>query len=183
MSYDFSSFKKKLEGVEDWLTTEYAGVRTGRATPAILDNVYLDSYGTRTPLKHVASISIEDARTIRVAPWDKGQIKGIEKAIGEANLGLSASSDTMGVRVFFPELTSERRIALVKVTREKLEHARVSVRAERDEVWSEIQTLEKEGEIPEDDKFRLKEDMQKFVDQANAKLEEMAERKEREISE
>jgi ribosome recycling factor len=183
MSYDFSSFKKKLEGVEEWLANEYTGVRTGRATPAILDNVYIEAYGTRTPLKHVASISIEDARTIRVAPWDKSQIKGIEKSIGEANLGLSASSDTMGVRVFFPELTAERRTALVKVTGEKLEHARVSVRAERDDVWSEIQTLEREGEIPEDDKFRLKEEMQKLVDGANAKLEEMSERKEKEIAE
>lgn len=183
MAYDFSSFKEKLEGVQDWLSAEYTGVRTGRATPAILDGIYLDSYGTRTPIKHVASISIEDARTIRVAPWDKGQIKGIEKAIGEANLGLSVSSDALGIRVFFPELTAERRAALLKVTGEKLEHARVSVRAERDEVWSEIQTLEREGEIPEDDKFRLKDEMQKFVDQANAKLEEMAARKEKEIAE
>ncbi len=183
MAYDFSSFKEKLEGIQEWLSTEYTSVRTGRATPAILDSIYLDSYGTRTPIKHVASISIEDARTIRVAPWDKGQVKGIEKAIGEANLGLSVSSDSMGVRVFFPELTAERRAALLKVTREKLEHARVSVRAERDDVWSEIQTLEKEGEIPEDEKFSLKEEMQKFVDQANAKLEEMSERKGKEISE
>ena len=183
MAYDFSSFKEKLQGVEDWLATEYTGVRTGRATPAILDNVYLESYGSRTPIKHAASISIEDARTIRVVPWDKGQIKGIEKAIGEANLGLSVSSDAMGVRVFFPELTAERRTALLKVTGEKLEHARVSVRSERDDVWSEIQTLEREGDIPEDDKFRLKEEMQKYVDQANAKLEEMAGRKEKEISE
>ncbi|MCX6736276.1 MAG: ribosome recycling factor [Candidatus Parcubacteria bacterium] len=183
MSYDFSSFKEKLEGIQEWLSTEYTSVRTGRATPAILDSIYLDSYGTRTPIKHVASISIEDARTIRVAPWDKGQVKGIEKAIGEANLGLSVSSDAMGVRVFFPELTAERRAALLKVTREKLEHARVSVRSERDDVWSEIQMLEKEGEIPEDEKFSLKEEMQKFVDQANAKLEEMSERKGKEIAE
>ncbi|MCX6738540.1 MAG: ribosome recycling factor [Candidatus Parcubacteria bacterium] len=183
MAYDFSSFKEKLGGIQEWLSTEYTSVRTGRATPAILDSIYLDSYGTRTPIKHVASISIEDARTIRVAPWDKGQVKGIEKAIGEANLGLSVSSDAIGVRVFFPELTAERRAALLKVTREKLEHARVSVRSERDDVWSEIQMLEKEGEIPEDEKFSLKEEMQKFVDQANAKLEEMSERKGKEISE
>ncbi len=183
MSYDFSSFKKKLQGAEEWLASEYTGVRTGRATPAILDNVYLESYGTRTPLKHVASISIEDAKTIRVAPWDKSQIKGIEKAISEANLGLSASSDSFGVRVFFPELTSERRTSLLKVVGDKMEHARVSVRAERDEVWSEIQTQEREGEITEDDKFHLKEEMQKMVDSANAKLEQMAERKEKEIAE
>jgi ribosome recycling factor len=183
MAYDFSDFKLNLEGIEEWLGNEYLGVRTGRATPAILDSVYVESYGSRTPIKHVASIAIEDAKTIRVSPWDKSQVKGIEKAIAEANLGLSASSDAQGIRVFFPELTSERRSALMKVVREKLEHSRVSVRAERDEVWSDIQTKEREGEIAEDDKFRLKDEMQKFVDSANQKLEEMAERKEKEISE
>ncbi|TRZ52658.1 ribosome recycling factor [bacterium] len=169
--------------MEEWLASEYTGVRTGRATPAILDNVYLESYGTRTPLKHVASIAIEDARTIRVAPWDKSQIKGIEKAIGEANLGLSVSSDTFGVRVFFPELTAERRTALLKIVGDKMEHARVSVRSERDEVWSEIQLQERDGEITEDDKFHLKDEMQKFVDSSNAKLEEMSARKGKEIAE
>ena len=183
MSYDFTAFKKGLEGIEEWLGGEYLGVRTGRATPAILDGVSVEAYGSRTPLKHVASVTIEDAKTIRVAPWDKAQIKAIEKAIMEANLGLGASSDAQGVRVFFPELTSERRSALMKVVREKLEHARVSIRGERDDVWSDIQKKEKDGDIAEDDKFKLKEEMQKLVDSANQKMEEMAERKEREISE
>lgn len=182
MPYDFSNFKKQLREVEGWLGNEYLGVRTGRATPAILDNVVVEVFGSRTPLKHAASISIEDAKTIRVAPWDKSLIKAMEKAIAEANLGLSVSSDDQGLRVSFPDLTSERRQALVKVTREKLEHARVSVRSERDEVWSDIQAQERDGDIPEDDKFRLKEEMQKYVDAANQKLESLAERKEDEIS-
>lgn len=182
MPYDFSHFKKQLQEAEEWLGNEYLGVRTGRATPAILDNVSIDVYNARTPLKHVASISIEDAKTIRVAPWDKSLIKQMEKAIMEANLGLSASSDDSGLRVSFPDLTSERRQALVKVTREKLEQARVSVRSERDEVWSEIQAGEREGTIAEDEKFRLKDEMQKFVDAANQKLEAHAARKEEEIS-
>ncbi len=183
MAYDFTAFKKGLLTVEEWLSNEYLTVRTGRATPAILDSVWLESYGARTPIKHVASISIEDARTIRVSPWDKAQIKAIEKAIAEANLGLGTSSDSQGVRVFFPELTAERRTALMKVVREKLEHARVSVRSERDEIWSDLQEKERDGEIAEDEKFRLKEEMQKFVDSTNSKLEEMSIRKEKEISE
>jgi ribosome recycling factor len=182
MSYDFSHFKKQLEETAERLGNEYLGVRTGRATPAILDNVSVDVYNARTPLKHAASISIEDAKTIRVAPWDKSLIKAMEKAIMEANLGLSVSSDDQGLRVSFPDLTSERRQALVKVTREKLEHARVSVRSERDEVWSEIQTEERDGNIAEDEKFRLKDEMQKYVDAANQKLEALALRKEEEIS-
>jgi ribosome recycling factor len=183
MSYDFTAFKKSLLEVEEWLGNEYLGVRTGRATPAILDSVFVESYGSRTPLKHVASVTIEDAKTIRVSPWDKSQVKAIEKAIMEANLGLGASSDAQGVRVFFPELTAERRTALMKVVREKLEHGRVSVRSERDEIWSDIQEKERGGEIAEDEKFKLKDEMQKFVDGANQRLEEMAERKEKEISE
>lgn len=182
MSYDFSNFKKQLQDVEEWLGNEYLGVRTGRATPAILDNVSVDVYNSRTPIKHAASISVEDARTLRIAPWDKSLIKAMEKAIAEANLGLSVSSDDQGLRVSFPDLTSERRMSLVRVTREKLEHARVSVRSERDEVWNAIQKEEREGNIPEDDKFRLKEEMQRFVDVANQKLEMLAEKKQEEIS-
>ncbi|MBI2120947.1 MAG: ribosome recycling factor [Parcubacteria group bacterium] len=182
MSYDFSHFKKQLQGVEEWLGNEYLGVRTGRATPAILDGVSVEIYNARTPLKHAAAISIEDAKTLRVAPWDKTQIKAMEKAVMEANLGLSVSSDASGLRVSFPDLTSERRTALVKVTREKLEQARISVRSERDEVWSEIQAEEREGAIAEDKKFRLKDEMQKYVDAANQKLEALAVRKEEEIS-
>ena len=183
MAYDFSTFKKGLQGIEEWLANEYTGVRTGRATPAILDSVFIETYGSRNPIKHVASVTIEDAKTIRVSPWDKAQIKAIEKAIAEANLGLGSSSDAQGVRVFFPELTADRRTALMKVVREKLEHARVSVRAERDETWSDIQEKEKAHEISDDDKFRLKDEMQKFVDTENQRMEEMAERKEKEISE
>lgn len=182
MSYDFSHFKKQLQGIEEWLGNEYLGVRTGRATPAILDGVSVEAYGARTPLKHAAAISIEDAKTLRVAPWDKTQIKAMEKAVMEANLGLSVSSDDRGLRVFFPDLTSERRTSLVKVVREKLEQARVSVRSERDEIWSDIQSQEREGSIAEDEKFRLKDEMQKYVDAANKKLEELAGRKEDEIS-
>lgn len=183
MQYDFSQFKNNLAQAGEWLGQELLGIRTGRASPSLLDGVHIDSYGTRTPLKHAANISTEDAKTLRVVPWDKSHVKGIEKAVTEANLGVSVSSDADGVRVFFPDLTEERRKTLAKLASERTEDARIRVRKERDEVWKDIQEKEREGDIAEDDKFRLKEEMQKFVDAANEKLDELLKKKEKEISE
>lgn len=179
--YNFSIFKTKLTEVEDWLGREYSGIRTGKATPAVLDSVMVESYGTKTPLKHVAAIGIEDARTVRITPWDKSQLGAIQTAIEAANIGLSVSPDSAGLRAIFPMLTEERRKMLIKLTGEKLEDARVSVRKEREKVWEEIQEQEKAGEMSEDDKYRAKEDLQKMVDEANGKLEALSKRKEAEI--
>lgn len=179
--YNFSSFKTKLGEVEEWLGREYLGIRTGKAAPAVLDNVMVDSYGSKTPLKHVAAISIEDARTIRVTPWDKSQLSAIQTAIDVANLGLSVSPDSTGLRVIFPALTEERRKMLIKLMGEKLEDARISVRKEREKIWSDIQAEEKAGKASEDDKFKAKDELQKLIDEANKKLEELSKRKEFEI--
>ena len=130
---------------------------------------------------HVASITIEDARTIRVAPWDKGVIRELEQAINEADLGLSVSSDGEGLRVHFPMLTGETRQKLVKVLKEKLEEARVRVRSAREDANKEIESLAKEGNFGEDEKRRFKEDVQKKVDEANGTLEELFESKEKEV--
>ncbi len=181
MAYDFSDFKKRLAEIIAWLSEEFLGIRIGRAAPSVLDGIMVDLYGAKTPLKHVAGISIENPRVLRVSPWDKSQVKAIEKAIGDANLGVSASSDEGGIRVFFPELTEDRRKMLTKLAKEKMEDARISVRKERDFLQNDINTKEKSGEISEDDKFRLKEEMQKLVDAANKSLDELLEKKEREI--
>ncbi len=182
MPYDFNQFKKRVIGVEEWLGNEFSGIRTGRATAVLLDSVLVDSYGARTALKHVANISVEDAKTLRITPWDNSLVKGIETAIAASNLGVSTVPDSAGVRVIFPDLTSERRAQLVKLVGQKLEDARVSLRKEREEVWNDIQTKEKEGDLTEDEKFKYKEDLQKLVDEANKKLEAMAEKKEAEIA-
>lgn len=182
MSYDFKPFEKKLADILDRAQKELSQVRTGRATPAILDSVQVESYGTRMGIAQVATVSVEDARTLRIAPWDMSQAKEIEKAVTMANLGLSVGADEKGVRVFFPELTSERRASLMKLAKEKMEEIRASVRAARDEVWSDIQKQEKEKKMSEDDKFRSKDEMQKRVDTTNQKLDEALERKEKEIS-
>lgn len=181
MQYNFSNFKTELNKVADFLSKEYSQLNIGRASPMVLDGVFVESYGTRSPLKNVASVSIEDPKTLRIAPWDKGQIKEIEKAITTENLGLSVATDDMGIRVIFPQLTTETRQALVKVLKEKLEEQRIAVRKERERVWEEIQESEKDGKMTEDEKFGAKEYLQKIIDEANTNLENIFEKKEREV--
>lgn len=182
MAYDFKPFEKKIAEVAAHAQKELAGIRTGRAAPAILDGVQVESYGSRVAINTIASVSVEDARTLRISPWDASLGKEIEKAIMQANLGLSVALDERGVRVAFPELTADRRTSLIKLAKEKVEECRTRLRGARDEVWSDIQAKEKEGKMAEDDKFRAKEDMQKRVDAANAQFEQLLERKEKEIA-
>ena len=181
MAYDFSILKAKISDIEKWLKKEFFSIRTGRATPSILDSIRVDSYGAKLPIVQVANVGVEDNRTLRIVPYDASVGKEIEKAIVASNLGLSVSSDDRGVRVSFPELTSENRSALAKVVKEKLEQARISLRGERDNMWSDIQKQEKEGGMAEDDKFRYKEEMQKLIDEGNSNLELLVDKKEREI--
>ena len=183
MAKDFNEFKKAGEGVIDWLKSEYIGIRTGRATPAILDAVSVSAYGSPMHINQLATVSVEGPKSLRVIPWDKGVIKDIDKAVREANLGLSSSIDGEGLRVSFPELTGERRALLIKAAKEKLEEARIRVRNEREKAIGELDRGEKEGTLSKDDKFRLKNDLQKMVDDLNEKLEDLADKKEKEIME
>lgn len=182
-NYDFKVFDGKIAASKEWLAKEYRGLRTGRAAPAILDSVQVSAYGSMVPLKQVGNVSTEDARTLRVTAFDPSILKDIERGITAAEIGVGTSSDGTSVRVTFPELTSERREQLVKLAKGKLEEARTAVRIARDEAWKEIQTREKEGTLTEDDKFSLKEELQKKVDAGNGDLEKSFERKEAEMSE
>ena len=175
--YDVSAFKKAASEKGEWLSQELQGLRTGRATPALLDGVSIEVYGSRMKLNQVANISVEDARTIYVNPWDKGEVKSIEKAITLADLGVSVGSDDKGIRVSFPELTEERRTQLVKLVRTKLEEARVRVKGLRTKAITDIE----KGEASEDEVKRLKADVQKAIDDANKNLETIAEKKELEL--
>ncbi len=182
MTYDFSDFKDRMKEVEEWLKKEFSQLRTGRATSAILDSITVESYGSQTPIAHVGSISMEDARTLRIAPWDKSQVKAIEAAIQKANLGLSVVSDDGGLRVIFPELTGERRQQIIKLMKDKLEDARISLRKERENLLGEWKKMEKEGEMSEDEHFKAKEELQKHVDEANGRFDKMAAQKETEVT-
>lgn len=174
--------KKKLEEAADWLGETYGGIRSGQATPALLDSIRVENYGSKMPINQVGSIGIEDARTLRISTWDAGVIPAVETAIREADLGVSVSTDSAGLRVSFPELTSERREQLLKLAKQKLEDARVSVRSARDEIIKTIEKQQKDGDISEDDKFTQKEAVQKLVDETNKKLEGMFTKKEAEIT-
>ena len=160
---------------------EYSQLNIGRASPMVLDGVSVESYGLRVPLKNTASISIEDPKTLRIAPWDKNQIKDIEKAIVSANLGLSVTADDLGIRVIFPQLTTETRQNLVKVLKGKLEEQRIIVRREREHIWKDVENRERDGKLTEDEKFRAKEELQKIIDEVNRNLETSFEKKQREV--
>jgi len=177
MSYNFSNFKADLKKVEDFLSKGYSELNIGRASPMVLDSVSVESYGQKQPIKNVASVAIEDPKTLRINPWDKSVIKEIEKAIMIADLGLSTAVDESGIRVIFPQLTGETRQKLVKILKDKLEDARISVRKVRQD---EMDLLQK-AELNEDEMKRAKEDIQKLVDETNKNLEALFSKKEGEV--
>lgn len=181
MIYKFDEFEKNLKEIEEWLIKELAGIRTGRASANILDSVRVELYGAKTPLNQISSITSEDAKTLRISAWDVNAIKDIEKAIAQADLGVSLVNDGKGLRVIFPDLTSERREILSKQVGKKLEEAKISMRNAREKVWNNIQESEKAGNMNEDEKFKSKEDMQKIFDSYQKNLETLAKNKDTEI--
>lgn len=172
---------EKLKEVNEWLQKEYASIRTGQASPMLLDGIKVESYGSYMPINQVGSVNIEDARTLRISVWDKGSVSAIERAIQDANLGISTASDSDGVRVIFPELTSERRVQLMKLAKAKLEDARISVRGVRDEIMKFLDKQQKDGDISEDERFTQKEKVQTQVDLTNRTLEALFDKKEAEL--
>jgi ribosome recycling factor len=123
MVYDFKRFETRTAEIDTWLGREFSGIRTGRATPVLLDFVQVEAYGAKVPINQVGSVNVEDARTLRVSVWDASLVRAVEKGIIDADLGMSVVSDSSGLRVIFPELTGERRIQLLKIAKAKLEEA------------------------------------------------------------
>lgn len=183
MAFDFGEFKEASDSALGWLKKEYAGLSTGRAIPSILDGVLVNAYGSPMSINQLATVAIEDPKTLRLIAWDKDITKDIDKAIRESNLGLSVAIDAAGLRVSFPELTGERRAMLSKIAKEKLEEARIKIRTERERSLETIDRHERDGSMSEDDKFRFKQELQKLVDATNQRLEELSVKKEREILE
>lgn len=182
MAYDFTKLKGQIKETEEWLQRELSGIRTGRAAPALLDAVRPEAYGARTPIAQLASVSIEDARTLRIIPWDKSIAKAIEKAITEADLGVSTAADDQGLRVIFPELTADRRTMLAKLANEKHEHAKVTLRGHRTDAMKSLDELEKGGGVGKDEIKRNKEEVQKLIDAGSDALAALAQKKEEEIA-
>lgn len=183
MSFDFKRFDSRVAEIDSWLMREFTGIRTGRATPALLDLVTVEAYGSRMPINQVGSVSVEDPRTLRISVWDTSLVRDVEKALTSADLGVSLVVDSSGLRVIFPMLTGERRAQLLKIAKAKLEEARVSIRGARDEAMKDIDAQQKSGELSEDERFSAKEELQKRVEQRNASLQSHYDQKEKEINE
>lgn len=171
----------ELEKNFNFFKSEISTLSVGRATPHLVEDVSVEYYGSLVPLRQVATITVPDPRTIAIQPFDRNQLKEIEKAINLANLGFNPNNNGEMIRISIPQPTEERRKDLAKLLNKILENARIGVRNAREEAMKEIKGLEKEGEISEDDKFMMQEEIQKTVDAANKKLEEESEKKEKEI--
>lgn len=180
---DLEKFKPEFKKIEDFLKEELTGLRVGRATPALVENVAVDYYGTKTPLKQIASISAPEPRVLVIEPWDKNALPGIEKAILASNLGFSPVVDKNIIRITIPQLTEERRISLIKILSAKLEEAKIKCRGRRDEMMKEINDARNAKIITEDDRFKLKEKAEEMVKETIAHLENQAWQKEKEIKE
>jgi len=162
---------------------EFASVRTGRASPALLDRISVDYYGAQTPLKQLATISTSEARLLTVQPYDKGSIKAIEKAILESDVGLTPSNDGAVIRLAIPELTEERRRELVKVVRHIAEEGRIAIRNIRRDVMHDLRELKEAGETGSDDEHRAEAELQKLTDAKIGELDVALKHKEEEILE
>ncbi len=162
---------------------EFATVRTGRASPSLLDRVQVDYYGAVTPLRQLASIAASEARLLTITPYDKSSIKAIEKAILESDVGLTPSNDGNLIRLVIPELTEERRKDLAKVVRRIAEEGRVGVRNVRRDVQHDLRELKTEGDLGADDEHRAEAELQKLTDQHTAAIDAALAAKEKEILE
>ena len=175
--------QQKVARAIEHLTTGLAGVRTGRASLLLFDAVRVDYYGTLTPLRQIATLSLPDSRTVVVQPWDTTQIAAVEKAILTAGIGVTPINDGKVVRITIPPLTEERRREMVKLIGKMGEEGRVAIRNARREINDEIKAQQKKGEIAEDVARRQQDDIQKMTDQAIARVEEMVKKKEKEVLE
>jgi ribosome recycling factor len=162
---------------------EFATVRTGRASPHLLDRIDVDYYGATTPLRQLANISASEARLLTVTPYDKSSIKSIEKSIMESDIGLTPSNDGSVIRLTIPELTEERRKELVRVVHGIAEEGRVSVRNVRRDIMHDLRELKKEGEVGEDEERRAESELQKLTDKRIGEIDSFLSGKEEEILE
>jgi ribosome recycling factor len=174
---------RRMDKSVETTVTEFNGVRTGRASAALLDRIQIDYYGTRTPLKQLASINVPEPRMLTIQPFDPTSVKAIEKAVMESDLGLTPSNDGKVIRLPIPQLTEERRKELVKVVKHLAEEGRVAVRNVRRDVMHDLKELVDGGDVGADEEHRAEERVQKLTDEHIHKLDELLKKKEAEIME
>jgi len=175
------SQKSDFQSVIDHLQKDLNALRTGRASPALVEDIKVLAYGSVMDVKSIASIATQDAKTLVIDPWDKTLTQAIEKAIREANLGINPAVDGSTVRISLPQMTEENRRHLVKQMKEQVEESKVAVRGVREGIRDRVMEMEKEKEMGEDEKFKTLDELDKMTKDYTSKIEEMAQKKEEEI--
>lgn len=183
MSFDLNETKRKMEAALEALKKEFAGLRTGRANPGMLDPVLVDSYGSKMPLNQVGNISAPEARLLTVTVWDRSMVSAVEKAIHDSGLGLNPQTEGQTIRLPIPAMTEERRKEMTKVSAKYAEASRVAVRNIRRDGMENVKKMEKDKAISEDDRERLEKDIQKATDDVIAKIDAALTQKDKEIME
>jgi len=171
----------EFEGALEHLRTELKGLRTGRASTALVEMLPIEAYGSTQPLRDLAQISVPEARQVLIQPWDPAVIKDIEKAIQVSPLGVNPVNEGRTLRITLPPLTEERRKELTKVVGQYAEGARIAVRNTRESIIKELKRAENDGQISEDEQFRGAEHVQKKIDELNRQIKDLADAKEKEI--
>lgn len=179
---NISDFKSDFDKAIDFFKEDISGLRTGRASSAIVEDIMVEAYGTYQTLKSVASINIPDAKTVSIEAWDKSILSAIEKAVRDSGLGINPVNTGSQIKIFLPDLTSERRGELIKVLHQKEEGARIAVRKIREDVKEMIKEAESTDDVTEDEKYRLEEELDKMVKEYNDKVKEVTDKKEGEIN-
>jgi ribosome recycling factor len=175
--------KDRMRKAVTHLQEEFSAVRTGRATPALVDKLKVDYYGSEVPLQQLAGFSVPEPRVLVISPYDKGAVKAIEKALQQSDLGVNPSNDGTIIRLSFPELTAERRKSLVKVVKTRAEEGRVAVRNVRRHARQELEHLEKDGELSRDELDRIEKDLEKLTHDVVGEIDALLGNKERELLE
>jgi ribosome recycling factor len=173
--------KPEFEKAFKFLEQEMAKIRTSRASPSLVEDIEVDAFGSKFPIKQLGAISSPQISQLVIQPWDTSYIEPIEKAIAKSGLGMSAVVDKNVIRLNLPTLTSEYRQALAKTINEKAEQTRQTIRHCREDAWNKIQTAQKEKQISEDDKFRGKDELQKVIDEYNKKIKDLVDKKNNEL--
>jgi ribosome recycling factor len=176
-----TQMKQNMQDVMEHIKTEFSSVRTGRANASLVDTLPVQYYGTTTPLKQMASITVPEPTVILIQPWDKQSIGDIEQALRISNLGLSPINEGSQIRLVLPPLTEERRDQLIKTIHQKAEAGKVALRNTRKETWDEVQKQVKAAELTEDDRYRYEEDLNKTIDSFNKEIDDLIMAKEKEL--
>ena len=181
MKQVFENADKKMNKTINALTSEFAGIRAGRANPAVLDKIMVDYYGSPTAINQLAAISVTEARTLTISPWDQSVVHAVEKAIQSSDLGINPQTDGKVIRLIFPPLTEEKRKEIVKDVSRMAEDAKVALRSIRRDAIEKLKAMKKEGELTEDDLKQAEKKAQDITDKSTKAVDKCSEAKQKEV--